>query len=223
MAADLQNHPQRKKTLQKKLTQIISYVQFTAVAWNISKQLILHPQAGAFFPPLPLLYRRRSTVWSTQGFPALQWQNWKRVWGPARQHHAWPQGPLALFLLHPPKASSPQKQAPKILGTLCGAQQILAWGRRRTESEVSFPAAFPKELVTHWCFYPPWKYICYHRPSPSPSPASPSLLNSAHTRPGGAFLLLSVSFEIGLSNLWGQFILPLLSINNVSIRTEQIM
>lgn len=127
--------------------------------------------------------------------------SWKWVWGPAQQHHAWPQGPVPFFLLlHHPKASSSQEQDSKIAGTVCRAPWILEWGLQRTELKVSLPAALLEE-GTLWYLYLPWKYICYHSPSPTTSSASLSLLYSAHTRPRGAFLPPSVRFEIGLSSL----------------------
>lgn len=108
------NHAGRNSS-KNQLNQIISVVEFTAIAWHLSNQLILHSQTCTSFSPLFLLCRRRSKAWS------VQWPIWKWAWDPIQHHHARPQGPLLVFLLHLPKTFSLQEQAPQIPGTVCRA------------------------------------------------------------------------------------------------------
>lgn len=172
------------------------------VAWNLLNQLILHPQACASFPPLSLLYRRRSKIWSIQGFPALQWQSWKQVWSPASQHHnTIPRSISSLPPLSPSEGFQPsgatfqghrgslQSSVDTRMGSLKGGTGcwLASCPPCRAHHPLTFISALEIDLL--------------HSPSPSPSSASLSLTYSVHTRPGGAFLLPSVAFEIGLNSL----------------------
>lgn len=186
------NHAGRNSS-KKKLTQIISDVQLTAIAWHLSNQLILHSWTWISFSPLFLLCRRRSKVWS------IQWPVWKWAWDPTEQHHTRPQGPLPVFLLHLPKAFSLQEQAPQILGTVCRAHGpwsgvVKGQNWRLLYQLPSLKSYHPLILVSaleiHALAQPISQFVfCF------------SLSYPAHSRHRAAFLLPSERFEIGRRNL----------------------